>query len=123
MAARLAARRHTCAARCRPKLEATLTCTPAVIRDAAGNAATSTVTATPSTDAGEGDVPVTLQLSPRSASADHVLGAPPATVTVRDDDSGASGGATPVPTLEKWALGLLGALLAALAGWRRRKAA
>lgn len=156
------------AARCLPKLEATLTCTPAEIWDSAGNVATCTVTldgpapaeglqialdalasnprystscgtavtvpagatqasctvtATPNTDVGDGDVPVTLQLSPPAANADYVLGTPAAaTVTVRDDDNGA-GGATPVPTLQTWALGMLGGLLAALAGWRRRKAA
>ena len=95
----------------------TTSCTSPLHVGATLPTASCTVTATPNTTPGDGSVVATLTLLP---GAGYALGSPAsATVTITDDDAGK--GLNAVPTLGKWALMLLGLVMAGSAGWRRRQ--
>lgn len=98
------------------------TCTSPITIAAGSISAECSITATPNTVPGDGDVTTTLALAPPAADADYELGVPAeAVVTVRDDDHPAAGGGPqPIPTLGLWSLLAL-ALGVGAFGWRRAR--
>ncbi len=98
---------------------------PASLAIAAGASqsnAVCTVTATPNTVAGDGDVVANLALAP-APNQEYVVAGTPAQVTVRDDDSTPAPVAAAVPTLSHWSLLLLSSVfgIAGFFGLRRRQ--
>ncbi len=97
----------------------TTTCTSPLTIEAGKTSAQCTITATANTVVGDGDVTATLALV---AGNGYALGTPAsADVVVRDDDKPAAA-PTAVPTLNEWALMLLGLGVAGFAARRVRRA-
>ncbi|QNP50595.1 IPTL-CTERM sorting domain-containing protein [Diaphorobacter aerolatus] len=101
------------------------TCTPSMLVPAGATTLNCTITATPNTAVGDGNVVATLAINPPTAAGTYTVAGAPAVITVRDDDQTtppvSNGNATPVPTLGQWALTLLSLVLAGFAAVRLRR--
>ncbi|WP_082493393.1 IPTL-CTERM sorting domain-containing protein [Acidovorax sp. Leaf160] len=103
------------------------TCGASVQVPQGATSAQCTVTATPNTTPGDGEVTATVALATPPASGDYELDSPSsADVLVRNDDKDAPVGPTkktPLPTLGEWAVILLSMAMAGLAMLRLRRTA
>lgn len=97
------------------------TCASPITIAAGATEAQCTITATPNTVPGDGNVAATIALATPPATADYELGTPTeATVTVKDDDNTGPGPIAPIPATGIWSLLAMGLGLTGLA-WRRQR--
>lgn len=98
-------------------------CASPLVIPAGSTSATCTITATPNTVVGDGDVVASIAIAAPNTPTDYVVTGTPAQVTVKDDDKAPPQptAATPVPTLGDWAILTLSALTIGVAGFFTRR--
>ncbi|MEJ5127470.1 IPTL-CTERM sorting domain-containing protein [Comamonas sp. MYb21] len=102
----------------------TTTCASPMVVAANATQASCTITATPNTTAGDGDVTVTLAIAPPTTADAYTPVGPAAQVVIQDANAPQPPASpTAVPTLGSWGLAALAALMAALGLRRSRKSA
>ena len=101
----------------------TSSCGSAIVVDAGQTSATCSITATPNTIVGDGDVTAAIALAPPAATDDYLLGTPSAAeVAIRNDDLPINTVEVKrVPTLSQWLLAAMGLLLAMVGAQRIRR--